>query len=59
MVTKIKKLLMIPIKDLRPPLFSFKWKQTAAQHSSNILAAFNRYLGEAMKLQQGRPIGYG
>ena len=55
---KIQKLLRNPIKELKPPLFYFKWTQEAAQHNINILDASNRYLGEAIKSQWGIPLYY-
>ena len=45
LVTTIKKILRIPIKYIRPLVFSFKRTLGAAQHKINILSYFNRNIG--------------
>ena len=58
LVTTINHLLRRSIKELRPPVFSFKWTQVAAHHNINILAAFNGHLVNTIIPQKLIPLDY-
>ena len=53
LVTKIKNLIGSPIKDLRLPVFPFKWTQKEALYNRNILATIDGNLGETIEYKQG------
>ena len=59
LVTTIKQLVRKISKELRTVLLSLKRTQEAAVHNSNIMAAFNVNLDEALKAQQLIPLDYG
>ena len=59
LVTKIKKLTIMPVKEIEIPVFSFKQKKEATHQNINILDAFNGKLGEEMEPKKGIPLDYG
>ena len=58
-MTPIKKIIIIPVKELRLPVFSLKWTQEAAGQNRNILAVFNANCDAAMEDKKGIPLYYG
>ena len=59
LVATIKQLISTKSKEFIPPVFSLRWIHKAASHNSNILAAFNGNLGEALEAYKGSPLDYG
>ena len=41
MVKTTKRIINRPIKELRDPVFPFKWTQAYVEHNINIISTFN------------------